>query len=516
MYSSLARRQALACAIVFFFTLGLRLALHPWLSIPHPTIHDEFSYLLAGDTYAHGRLANPTPLLWEHFETFQVMQKPTYSSKYQPLQGMVLAFGEKLFGQPWAGVLLSSSLMCAAICWMLQAWIAPEWALLGALLFAVRIGVLSYWMNSYEGGAAPAIGGALALGAVGRIGFRGAYAQSAIWAAGLAIVMLSRPYDAAVIGFASAATLVWLLYKAGVSFGTIFGRIALPALAVFGLACAFMAYNNLQVTGSPLTLPYLAHDRQYAVASMFSLVPLKPEPVYRHAVMRDFWAAWNVGQWTDSRTAPVAQFIGKAWTLGNFFFGFWPVMVPLLLWPFALKSVQERLTIGLALADLLSAAVLIGVLPHYAAAFAGVFYLRFLQGLSRLANWRRPVGALAAAGITLLLIGTGRDSMSRALAARGAGFGADRDAIVQRLSAMPGPQLVLVRYAPSHDLQQEWVYNNAAFETSKVVWAREMNSQQDLKFIEHFRDRQAWLLEPDATPPRLTPYPAPKLEEALP
>jgi len=102
----------------------------PALPVPVPGIHDEFSYLLMSDTFAHGRLTNPTHPMWVSFETMHVNWNPTYSSMYPPAQGFVLAIGQ-LLGQPWVGVLLSNAAMCALIVWMLQAWIPPRWAFLG-------------------------------------------------------------------------------------------------------------------------------------------------------------------------------------------------------------------------------------------------------------------------------------------------------------------------------------------------------------------------------------------------
>jgi hypothetical protein len=524
-YEWIANQSLLACALVLVLTLGIRAALLPWMPIPAPRIHDEFSYLLASDTYAHGRLANPPHPFWQHFETFQVLQQPTYAAKYQPLQGMVLAFGQKFLGEPWAGVYLSTGVMCAVLCWMLQGWIAPNWALLGSLLFLLRVGVMSYWMNSYEGGSVPAIGGALALGALARIWRRNEFGHTITWAVGISVIVLSRPYDAAVLGIVTGGVLTWRLFKTGASFRTAWA----PALTVLALCGGAVAYNDYRVTGNPLTLPYQVQDAQYAMAPMFMILPLRPEPAYRHAVMRQFWAVWNVNQWKDAREGPFSLFVTKAFIFLDFFFGFWPLTIPLLLWPYALRTAEERATVILLGVFVLMIAPLIGVLPHYGAAFAGVIYLRFLQALSRLRHWTlrgKPVG-IVLAGSLVALFGlafgystfefvhqggdtlayfSGRDTMSQAFAQKSSHFGNERDSVKQALRRVPGRHVVLVRYAADHDPQEEWVFNAANIDAAPVVWAREMTPGQDHPMIQYFHDRRAWLLEPDQSPPRLTPY----------
>src|SRR5208337_3669349 len=113
LFGRLARRQGLAVAAVGATALLLRLAILPLCPVPNPFIPNDFSFLLASDTFASGRLTNPTPAMWTHFESMHITMKPTYMSMYFPAQGLVLTAGKVLLGRPWYGVLCASAMMCA-------------------------------------------------------------------------------------------------------------------------------------------------------------------------------------------------------------------------------------------------------------------------------------------------------------------------------------------------------------------------------------------------------------------
>jgi hypothetical protein len=78
-----------------------------------------------------------------------------------------------------------------------------------------------------------------------------------------------------------------------------------------------------------------------------------------------------------------------------------------------------------------------------------------------------------------------------------------RIAIDDRLAQAPGRQLVFVRYWPRHRFDA-WIGNAADIDRAAVVWALDLGAAENEKLRAYYPDRTAWLLEPDARPPRLT------------
>jgi hypothetical protein len=81
------------------------------------------------------------------------------------------------------------------------------------------------------------------------------------------------------------------------------------------------------------------------------------------------------------------------------------------------------------------------------------------------------------------------------------------------LESQPGNQLVLVRYSADHDALEQWVYNTANIDNSKVVWAWDMSRPENLELMRYYKDRKVWLVEPDSNPAKVSLYAA-AMEEA--
>src|SRR6266436_5916467 len=287
-FSRFAKRKTVAILALFFAVIGVRLAALPQLPVPVPGIHDEFSYLLVADTFAHGRVANLPHPMWMSFESFHVNWFPTYSSKYPPGQGTVLAVGQ-LLGHPWIGVLLSAAAMCAAILWMLQAWLPARWALLGGVLVLLRFGLFSYWMNSYWGGAVAATGGALVIGALPRIYEHRRPRDAVVFGLGSGILATSRPFEGCIFCIPLMAALVWwALRRETPERASYTKRVLSPIAAILVCIVGFVGYYNWRVTRSPAVFPHFIEQRMYFTTAVFLWQHEKQPRTYANPQFDDF------------------------------------------------------------------------------------------------------------------------------------------------------------------------------------------------------------------------------------
>lgn len=499
-------------AIALVLTAGVGLVREPL-----PRIHDEFSYLLAADTFAHGRLANPTHPLWVHFETFHVIQQPTYASKYPPLQGLFLAFGTVVTGHPIAGAWLATALAVAACCWMFQGWLPARWAVVGAAVVALHHGLVFYWAQTYWGAAVPMLGGALVYGAWVRLR-RAPRARDAL-ALGLGVAVLanSRPFDGVVAcaPVAVALPVAWLRQRR-VSLSASFTRVVLPVAALLLAVAAAMAHYNERVTGDPFRLPYQVHEETYSDTPLFVWQPPRPEPEYRHDAIRDFYRGW-VRSWYQRRQSLWGS-LGQWPRLLSFYYT--PVLaLPLVAFPWIFGASRMRFAL-LCCALALAATLALPWEPreHYLAAVAPLLLLLPVQGMRHLAVWRRglrPSGRALVAGLLAVHAIVFAAAAVRYPQVDPPAWVVERAAVRARLEAEPGQHVVLVEYSDTHSVHEEWVANAADIDAAKVVWARPMGADGIRSLRAHFPDHRFWVIEADQRPAVLRALDPPASPQSL-
>jgi hypothetical protein len=359
-----------------------------------------------------------------------------------------------------------------------------------------------YWVASYWGGAVAATGGALVIGALGRLQRRLSTYDAVLFALGVAILANSRPYEGLLLTVAAAVILAVRMLRCRVRLRVALQKFVFPVAVIMTITGGAMSYYCWRTTGNPLRLPYQENLRQYIPRRMFIWGETQSK-VYRHeALARVYKFLMREGFSFKRKTYDAAKRI--------LFFYLGPVLATSLLMMF--RVVRDRRIWPVLMCCVV---VALGVLCvewvhiHYVAPLTGAFIIVVMYCLRHMVAFRPRSLTIGRITAVLLLSTSFIVTAADAWASRGwhsAGWALERERIQDQLIRQGGKHLVLVRYSPKHEPWREWVYNAADIDAAPVVWAREMPDNSAL--LRYFADRQIWLLEVDLAPQTIQRYQA--------
>ena len=421
-------------------------------------------------------MTNPTPPVWHHFEQFYVVMQPTFASKYGVAQPLFMAMGQRWLFTPRAGILLSMALAAASLCWMLQAYLPAEWALLGGLLAVVRISWFSYFGNTYWGGSVAILGGCLLLGAAARLARESRARDGLVMSLGLLLLANSRPFEGALISLPICLYTAWILFRQRARVGT-----WLPGIVLLLGGAVLTGYYCYRVTGR-LTLPWVAYWQQWSICPPFLFGKPNYSVHYQFLDQLSYFRDEEMIPYVSTITLGdhVIEAIVKSIYQWLFFFfpaltlagiGFIPTVR-------ARRSRVLMCTLAFASVGFLTETWL---QAHYVAVAAGILYLILLNGLRWMGVsarhnviWLKLLrGTLAAVMVMFLvrLVVVPMNTLPSNWASRAAEIPAYQ-AITGIMEAKPGRQLVIVRYRSNHFWGYSWINNGYDIPTQHVIWAQ--------------------------------------------
>jgi hypothetical protein len=507
---------------VFLFLMGVVLTSRPtaWYGTPLPIIHDEFGYILLGETFAHGRLTNPPPPgPLEFFQTYYQFQTPRYYAMYPPGQGLALALGV-LLGQPIIGIWIVNGAWAIALYWMMRGLMSRGWALAGALAGMAGYGAFSYWGQSFWGGSVLALGGTLTFGGMIRLWRqRGSAVSAAAWAGvGCIIMALTRPLDGCIFALWPTALILWngreRLRRGDKTNGlSVLASFALLALVGVALTLGY----NVATTGDAFLFAHRLYSTIYQPAfSMFvwqhphgDTAEVPPFMLGLEKLMPSYLTEYPLTwatRWDSLKTA---------WRTEQ------PFMLPMSLWPLATLGLiagwrardrwVRRSLISLAFIALPLAIVRFYDKPHYLAAWTAPLLIIVMQGarhlhvFARRQKWRPTWLGLAIALVLLTAFPVLRVYYDFHLSVpywTTQPWAIDRHNLEVKLmeyaAATGRRQLVAVVYPPVHNFHHDWVFNSADPAAQPVLWARSLGEDRDRKLFDAFPQYDHWAVLTDA------------------
>lgn len=452
--------------------------------VPLATVHDEYVYLMMGETFAEGRLTNRTPTHWEALQSPHLLMRPTYQGKYPPAQGLFIAAGQFLTGIPLAGVWLSFACASVSLCWMIQGCAPNRWAFIGVLLFVLHPMVAIAWGETYWGGAVASAGGALLFGSLFRLHRKLSVSSSGLFGVALVVLANSRPFEGFLLSVIGG--IWWLIIGARTVRARNWAglqRLVWPTLGVFCAGVVAMGAYNTTVTGSAFKMPYQLWIEQHASSDGFLALLYRTGDIRR--VIHPETGRLNM----SSMSFKIARHY--------FFFVRLALLVPLLAAP---SIIRRWYGVPVCVGFL---AVYTGVVsnsypgfPHYFAPATPLFFLLCIHGIRVMSLRPGRLRAVAAVCVATVIVcgGVTLDEWSRDPYEPGKQWVYAREAVERYLEHRPGRDIVIVAYIGAHDRGDEWVWNGSQPDSQSIMWAHSRGVEEDNALLKASGDRQAWIL----------------------
>lgn len=478
--------------------------------IPIPRVHDEFSYLLAAETFVEGRLSNPPLKPKSAFATFHVLVEPVHMSKYPPGIGLQLAFGI-LLGHPIFGVWLTVLACGFAARWMSREILPSSWGLLFAIILMFQSGLYGRFGFSYWGGSLFLLGGILATGAFFRLRIKFSYLSSVIFGFAGGVLLITRPIEGTALGLILSTFLLYTIYQRRSKWVyrqyAMCGLIGLIALLP---AAGFFALCNQAATGSFFRPAYLEYRAQVPTIGVFNwtekstLSDELPKPFHDLANQ-------NLRRKAPGITAKIralAQSCPK-WIF-DFAPGIWaiPLIIFILFFPKRKDPVYLLVLSAFAFRALHFLLFSSSAYSHYFSAFYGITILGAICGTRLMISRLMPPPGNRAFSI-ILLISLWISSATalhweKFLKAKPNCFQYIRKYIVSTLEN----DLIFVRYNSHHTPHLEWVYNSPIPDDADIIWAHYNSLGSAMQLAKQYSNRNIWILnvDSDVIPPVLIKF----------
>ena len=355
-------------------------------------------------------------------------------------------------------------------------------------------------------------GGALVFGAVPRLARQKHFRDGLLLGIGVALLACTRPFEGLIVCASAGAALFSALRSAPGGYRKVARIWSKPLIGAAGVvlpALGFIGYYNAKVTGHPLRLPYAVHEAAYGISPLFVWQSPKLEPEYHHPEIESFYRGWGLDAFRSHQSAEgfLNAKLDGTLVLWAFFLG--PALtLTLVTLPGLWQDRRLRFAWRSLAALYLGSLCVFWMLPHYFAPAAPLLMLIVVQGVRRLratAQRELKCGFLVVPAIVLMQTVLLIAGVARQAEAKGTSWAHHRARIAAQLESAPGRHLVFVEYSPNHNVHAEWVYNAASIDDAPIVWARPMGPARDRELLDHFSDRQLWLLDADAPCPQLLP-----------